>query len=202
MAVFRVPVRLTWSGPGSPGVNVFSIRAFEVSAVLDELDAALGALKAFYTALQPAMAADTVATIGPDITDRATGEDASRPVQTVTGSGGASGHGDVLQLVISWRTSLRARRGMGRTFVGPLPTTAFASTGALSGVPVNALTAAAQGLVDASTAANGWAFGVWGQESFMPKATSEARRLAPHVHRDVTGFKVQPQVAVLRSRRD
>jgi hypothetical protein len=202
MALYRVPATISWQGNGSPGVNVWSVRTGPSPLGEGTLDGALAELASFYSGVAPALATDATVSIGQDIVDRETQEDASVPAQTISGSGGSGGPGDVLQLVVSWRTSLRARRGMGRTFVGPLPDSAIVSGGGVALSVWQSVVDAAQSLVSASLEDNGWAFGVWGQQDLMRDATSEQRRLAPHVHRDITAASVRGKFAVLRSRRD
>lgn len=204
MPVFRVPANITWTGPGSPGVNVWSIRTAEASVVVDELELALDALEAFYTAIKTQYPTGTVITLGPDIVDRESAEDQSRPQRQVF-SGTTSGKAPAaVQVCVSWRTSLRARRGMGRTFIGPLvQDLSSSSDGTPTSTMITAVSTAAQGLLTASDNATGWAVGVWGLES--PGSYDGNGNLIPgqpHVHRDITAFKIRDQFAVLRSRRD
>ena len=203
MPVFRVPANITWGGNGSPGVNVWSIRTDEAFVTVDELDKALTALQAFYTAVAGFLASGTVVSVGQDTINRETGEDESRPAKTQASTASTGKAPPMGQGCISWRTPLRARRAMGRTFVGPLSSGAIDTDGTLSTTFVSAMTNAAQGLINASNGANGWAVGVWGLEN--PGQYDTLGRLLPgqpHVHRDITSFKIRDQFAVLRSRRD
>jgi hypothetical protein len=105
-------------------------------------------------------------------------------------------------LVVSWRTSLRGRRGMGRTFIGPLNDGNMSNSGLPEASRVATLTAGAQALVDASDTANGWAIGVWGLVDPWNDWSVPPPADVPRVHRDVVSTKVTPKFAVLRSRRD
>ena len=203
MAVWRVPATITWPGKGSPGVNVWSVRTTEASVVADELQGAVNALHTFYNSLTTYLATGVQVTIGPDIIERDSLADESRAAQSVNSSALNSYIAPALQLCISWRTSLRARRGMGRTFIGPLSLNAEGGDGTPSAGFINAAQAAANALIEASDSATGWAIGVWGLES--PGAYDQFGRLLPdlpHVHRDIVVAKVRDQYAVLRSRRD
>ena len=203
MPVFRVPATHTWGGAGSPGVNVWSVRTTEASVVVDELDAACSALQDFYQNISTVLAPTVQVAIGQDIVERDSLEDQSRPVLNAAATGTGSPAPYVLQVCIGWRTSLRARRGMGRTFVGPLQSGAIEGNGSVDTPDLTTIQTAAQALLNASDSATGWAVGVWGLQS--PGVYDAQGRLVPgqpHVHRDFTAFKVRDQFAVLRSRRD
>lgn len=203
MPVFRVPAAITWNQAGAPGANVWSVRTNEASVIADELDAALGALQAFYTALSDHWPSGMKVTLGPDIIERTSAEDHSRPSRTVTAIGTDTPAPPALQLCVSWRTTLRARRAMGRTFIGPLKFGVVDTLGTPSPTLITEANAAAQALLDASTAATGWAVGVWGLQD--PGVYDDRGNLVPgqpHVHRDYVSFKIKDQFAILRSRRD
>lgn len=203
MPVFRVPAAITYPQNGSPGVNVWSVRTDDTFPPIDGLDAAISALAQFYTSLNGRMCVGMKVTLGPDIVDRETLIDQSRPPTEVPAVGVTSSAAPALQMCISWRTELRARRAMGRTFFGPLSTPTVDTNGTPTSVAFQQVSDAAQALIDASDTANGWAIGVWGLQD--PGVYDEQGRLVPgqpHVHRDITTFKVRDQFAVLRSRRD
>jgi hypothetical protein len=201
MPVYRVPAELTWSGPGSPGVNVWSLRTTdtETDAVID---AALGELVTFYTSLQLYLAPGTRVTIGPGIAERTTQEDRSRPSAIVEQTGTESDLPAATQIVVGWRTSLRARRGMGRTFIGPLRSSAAQANGAPSTNLRTAVLDAASALIAAGGDTNGWAFGVWGLEQEWDWEVGPPPDDVPRVHRDFVSASVKDKFAVLRSRRD
>ena len=203
MPVFRVPATITWPGQGSPGVNVWSVRTTEGSIIQDELELALGAIDTFYEAIRLYLAPGTTGTVGADIVDRESLSDESRPTRSAASSAVTSAFPYFTQMCIGWKTALRARRGMGRTFVGPMSRSADGGDGTPSDAAVTALKAAGDALIDASDSANGWAVGVWGLVN--PGQYDALGRLLPgqpHVHRDLVACKVRDQFAVLRSRRD
>jgi hypothetical protein len=208
MPVYRVPAAITWNGSGSPGVNVWSVRTvFGTGGGTDtDLQDAVTALGAFYGALTGYFPAGMKVELGPDIIERTSLADASLPVVTKssTSSVGPQALPPANQVVVGWRTALRARRGMGRTFIGPLLDTAQDTDGTVGTTFLNALTSAANTLLQASlSAANGYGIGVWGLEN--PGTYDAQGRLVPgqpHVHRDFTAFKIRDRFAVLRSRRD
>lgn len=203
MGTLRVPATITWAGSGSPGVNVWSVRTTGAFPPFDELDAALTAIVQFYTSLKSYFRPATSVTVGPDIVDRDTLVDASRPAQVVASTGTPNPAPPSLQLCIGWRTSLRARRGMGRTFIGPLSSAQIATDGSPQDTMITAVSSAATALIAASDTANGWGVGVWGlQDKGAYDASGVLLPGQPHVHRDFTGFKIRDQFAVLRSRRD
>jgi hypothetical protein len=203
MPVFRVPATITYPQGGSPGVNVWSVRTTEGSVVIDELDSALTALQAFYNSLSAYLAPSTQVVIGPDIMDRESSVDQTRPSRTIGSTVSSGTAAPVLQLVISWRTELRARRGMGRTFFGPLASVAVEGDGTPNTTFLNAARTAAADLISASNTANGWGIGVWGLVSpGTYDANGQLLPGLPHVHRDITSARVKDQFAVLRSRRD
>lgn len=205
MGVYRVPVTLTYPNGGPPGVNVFSLRiAADPLGEGDEIDNALNQLMSFYGGISDQLAPGTTVSMGPDIVNRETLEDASRPYQstgsTVTGSA-APPH---LAAVISWKTSLRARRGVGRSFIGPLYAGAIDVDGTIAPATVSDIQTRANQLISASASAlNAWAFGVWGLD--QPGEYDDLGRLKPdqpHVHRDFVSMSIKDQFGVLRSRRD
>jgi hypothetical protein len=204
MAVFRVPAAITWSGQGSPGVNVWSVRTVSGTVAVNELSAALDSLRQFYADISLWLRAGTQVAIGPGVVERTTQEDHSQPALTV----GSTGTGDSMPslgaIVVSWRTSLAARRAMGRTFVGPLTELANDVDGSLNPSALSAVRTAADALVERSTSNTlGYGIGVWGLES--PGQYDAAGRLIPgqpHVHRDITSARVKDQWSVMRSRRD
>ena len=203
MAVLRVPAAIDGVWAGGPGVNVWSIRTTGLFPPFDELDAALTALKTFYTSIAGLLRQGVKVHIGQDIVERDTAVDASRPVQEIASTGGTSLAPPSLQMCISWKTSLRARRAMGRTFIGPLNGTVIESDGTITSTALTTLTNAVTALKADSDTANGWALGVWGLESpgvYDSRGVLEPGQ--PHVHRDVTSFKIRDQFAILRSRRD
>lgn len=203
MPIYRLPVRLTWSGNGSPGANIWHIRTTTSNPVGDvELAGAVTKIHDFYAGVIGMLAAGTKVEA-----DYATVTDTKEmaPVTWAPMTSGAA-TGDLppaVQVVVSWRTSIAARRGMGRTFIGPLSGGMCDAEGTVSDSQLDSLRNTATALVNASTAATGWSIGVYGlQDQAPPGISSRDRAALPHVLRDITSVRVKDQFAVLRSRRD
>lgn len=198
MAVFRIPVTLTWTGSGSPGVNVFHLRTTESSGTPGNsliIEDGLDVLQTFITAVYNQVgAAGLTWSMGESITDVVTQEDMSQAARTGTGGGSGNLAPPALAVCVSWKTSLAARRGRGRTFIGPLTAGCMDSTGTPLNSDLTALRTAVSNFVTASNAIAGGSFAVYGQESpLLPDAK---------VARDITSGSIRDQFAVLRSRRD
>lgn len=182
---------------------MWSVRTTEASVIVDELDSAITAIRAFYNTLSSFMAPGMQVSVGPDIVERDSLEDQARPAQTAGAGSGTNAAAPALQLCLSWKTSLRARRGMGRTFFGPLNSTAVDAFGTPAATLISQAEQAANNLLAASNNATGWAIGVWGlQNPGQYDASGVLIPGQPHVHRDAIGFKIRDQFAILRSRRD
>lgn len=205
MPTFRVPATITGAKPGLPGVNVWHVRTLEEFVTVDELNSACDKLKDFYTALASNLAPGVTVTIGPDIIDQDTHEDESRAARTVVSSAqNAYGNAPpVCQAVISWRTTLRARRGQGRTFYGPVSGNSIDTDGSIEETFRGKLNTAAQLIIDANNnALAGYNFCVYGLQNPAAQSQPNADGSLPKVARDITSFKVRDQYSVLRSRRD
>ena len=211
MAVYKVPILLNWtSSTGGPGVNVWHARTtgdFTTSSA--DLQSLLDDLHDFYTAVLAGPAAGGGGLAGGytislgDVTDQETSEyGGTYSFANITG--GATGSAPpVLAAVVGWRTSLSARRGRGRTFLGPLSPTALESNGTIATSHKAHWETAAQALVDASSGFANGSWGVWGLVNPAPEGTEpEDIPDLPHVLRDFTGFRVRDIFASLRSRRD
>jgi hypothetical protein len=181
-------------------VNVWSLRINTGGDLGTAVPAALTELRAFYNAIIGMWAPGTKINLG-QITDRETQERVPGTWAEMTGTAVSSAAAPVLAVCVSWQTSLAARRGMGRTFIGPLQGEIVQDDGTVEPGTLDGIRTAAQDLVDASGGLNDWAFGVYGLQSKAPAGTQDYSSL-PHVHRDFTGMKVRDQFAVLRSRRD
>lgn len=210
MSLFRVPIEISYTDAGGPGVNVWAVRTTGPGDALnqDQLEDAVAGIHAFYqflrdngTAPSNLWASGTTFALG-TIVERDTDEEWDAPWTDIVCSTGTGDLPPHLAVCVSWRTSVRARRGMGRTFLGPLNSGALETNGSLAPGVLTMVNSAASTLISASIAGSGWAIGVYGQESKIPGATPEDRRNAPHVHRDITNHQVRDQFAVLRSRRD
>ena len=208
MTIYRVPVNLTWPGTGGPGVNVWHVRTdTDWVATPAYLQAAVDAIHDFYEDITGQgttggdwMASDFAADLG-TVVDVETAEMGSPQWTKVQGAGQTTNAPSVIQVCISWTTSIAARRGRGRTFVGPLQGGAIEANGSVNEACLTSLRAAAQKLIDASSAANGWAIGVYGLAAAAPQGTVDYAAL-PHVLRDIQGYSIKDKFAVLRGRRD
>jgi hypothetical protein len=210
MAVFRIRIGLSWPGSGSPGLNTFHWRDSGAGFVQTDLDSALSALQAFYTSVKDAVASTSPlvptgwkATVQ-EVTNVETSELVPFTGWTVTHAvSSATPAPAPVMLCVGWRTTLAARRGAGRTFIGPLSVHAMQSDGTPATSAVSGVQGAANTLVAYSTGSGNGAFGVWGLQAANttppPKGTADTR---PRVLRDWTAARVQDKYAVLRSRRD
>lgn len=212
MPTYRVPIELMWAGSGSPGANVWHVRTTaEFGADPLQLQAAIDALRTFYRDISvgdadtvyPLIASGTLINIG-TVVDVETSEIAEPDFDEIVASSNTGLAPAPVALTVTWRTSIAARRGRGRTFIGPIGALAVQNDGSVGDQYVDNLRTVAGNLVNASTAANNWAVGVYGQVSALvgDNVTPEQRRLAPKVLRDITGANVRDKWAVLRSRRD
>jgi hypothetical protein len=198
MAVFRIPVELSWPGTGAPGVNVFHLRTTEDSGTPGNdliVDEALDHLETFYTwVANNILVQGTTVRMGGDIVDVTTQEGLTAPERTVTNLGATDAAPPALALVVGWKTSLVARRGRGRTFLGPLALNVIQTDGTPNNTILANLQTQVNTFVSESMAIAGGAFAIWGQES--------AGLEEPRVARDIVSGNVRDIFAVLRSRRD
>lgn len=186
MATIRIPVKIVWTGAGSPGVNVWHARTDGSGGPSD----ALGILTGFYTACLSLYSNDTLIILGEDIVDIGSAPPTyvSATRTELVGTGGTGDAPPALQMVVTWRTTVATRRGRGRTFLGPLNSTVMGADGTINGVDRTVLANAAADLVAESKASLNGAIGVYSS--------------IDRVIRDVDGFTTGDTFAVLRSRRD
>jgi hypothetical protein len=138
---------------------------------------------------------DTTITLG-TVVDVETDEQYSPTFSEITGAGGTSESAPVLCIVVGWRTSIAARRGMGRTFLGPVIPACVENNGTIASAALTNVNAVADQLVSDSEGLTDKALGVWGLQTAGGGPTD------PHVLRDFTSANVRDQFGVLRSRRD
>jgi hypothetical protein len=175
--------------------------AGDLQLAVDELRNFYGALNGGASPIDSVFAPNMTANIGQVVNVADQTSVAPTFAQIVSGAAAAESP-QVLQVCIAWRTALAARRGMGRTFVGPLNTNVNQSDGTVAEAPLARIRNAAAALVTASTASGGWAWGVYGLQSPMPDPPPPNPEDQPRVLRDFTGSAVRDKFAVLRSRRD
>jgi hypothetical protein len=202
MGVYRANVNI--AAPNmSPAVNVWHLRtdsdATNTAGHAMAQDA-IDKLRAFYQGLVAQWWVGTTFKCD-GITDVSSDEGVSLSWSTVTGTAPGTETPPVLAICVSWKTSIRARRGMGRTFLAPFNTGSIDTDGTITASWLSAINTGLTTLRDASLLDNGWAFGVYGQQNAMPGATSAERAAAPHVLRDFVGFSVKDKFAVMTSRR-
>lgn len=204
MAIFRCPVNVNFAGAGSPGVNVWHFRVADETPADGalEVQSAVDAIHGFYMGIKNAYPASTNLQLG-DVIEVSTQQPVSPSWATIYGNGGDILAPQMLSIVVSWRTNLRARRGMGRTFLGPLVSAAVQGDGTPNDETLGLVKTSAQALIDASSATNGWAIGVWGLQVPAPPGTPPSGYLGlPRILRDFTGYRVKDRFGIIRSRRD
>lgn len=201
MAIFRVPVLITFPGAGSPGANIWHIRtvATDAAGELANANALLAYLSNFYLALAAYYPNTTSIQLG-TVVEEGSQREISPTWVTRTGAGTGS-IAQALAIVVTWKTTIAARRGRGRTFIGPLATLAQQSDGTITDSVRTGVLNAAQALVDSSLAYGNGAVGVWG---YQDAHTGDDPRPSgdPRVFRDFTGRTVRDLFGILRSRRD
>jgi hypothetical protein len=203
MPVYRFPVTIDYLGGGGPAVNVWHLRTDTGGGALgdEQRQGAADALHTFYRALAH-QTGGTILILGGGVrvngdfmTDVESDESHHVDFDEVSAAGAQDYAPVNTALVVNWTTTIAARRGRGRTFLGPLSSTNIQNDGTPTGDCVTVVKAAAQALVNDSLSDNGWAFGVYGLET--PGGTPDS----PKVLRDFTGMRVRDRFAQMGSRR-
>lgn len=193
MPLYRIPVEISNNKLPSSAFNIWQVRTVTGS---EDPGPAMAAIRSWYSSVSQYLATGSVVMFPANVVETTTQEEvtpASVPANVTTTSTTMSQAG--LAIVVSWKTSIRARRGRGRTFFGPCTSGVHdTNTGLLNPTVKTAFTNATQTLVTASLAGSGWSIGVWGQENALDPTAM--------VFRDVTGFQVRDKFSYLRSRRD
>lgn len=190
MSILRIPVRIDYPYAGGPGFNIWHARFVDSTPPPALLGDALDALELFYSTIDSTIVTGTTFTLGEGMILDPLGsptyvDDDSR---TVTGSDGAGSMSNLLCITVGWRTISATRSGRGRTFVGPMGIGTAGNDGTPADSVLTTIRGAATDLIDTSTNANGWAFGVL--------STKQA------LLRDFTGSTVKDRYTFLSSRRD
>jgi hypothetical protein len=155
-----------------------------------------------FSAMLPSGLTITVPSSG-DVLDEQTGNitgswsvGTAAAVVTGTGSGGYAGNAG---LVVHWLTSTIAntRRLRGRTFVVPLVSLSYDSTGSLTPASITTATNAAAALVTSS----GTLLQVWHRPVYSKPKTTPPTLITPGSRGVVTGSRVPDLAVSLRSRR-
>lgn len=201
MTIFRVPILLTFPGAGSPGANIWHIRTATLtgSGELSEANTLIGYIRTFYVAMNSYIPTGTTASLG-TVTEVGTGREVV-PTFAALAFGGTGSAPQMLAAVVTWRTSIAARRGRGRTFVGPLATTCMQNDGTPDSTFRNAVLTAAGALITSSSGFANGAIGVWGYDAAKPVG-SPRNPADARVFRDYVGCTVRDLFGVLTSRRD
>lgn len=207
MPVYRVPAEISgWAG--GPGVNVWHVRTIgdpevEAATWLTQLGDAIQCIGDFYRDTTAYWASVTV-TLGKDVTNVETGEEPGATVPITQIPIGINPLAPKpLALCVTFKTSLKARRGTGRKFIGPVNTGGMEVDGSPSASWLTAIRTAANDLVTLSSESNAWAIGVYGlQDEWDSWDAGPPPKNAPRVLRDVTSAMINDKWAVLRSRRD
>jgi hypothetical protein len=146
-------VNVAWQQwPGAPGVSVFYL------AESSDLAASVAAIRAMFNAvatLLPSGLTITVPGSGDIINDGTgaiTGAWSSGTTPAVVTGSGAGAYAGNAGAVIHWLTTtvVNGRRLRGRTFLVPLISSAYDTSGSISTAALSTISAAAQGLVDAA----------------------------------------------------
>jgi len=203
MAIWRVPINIVFPGAGSPGVNVWHIRTGGVLPAdeVTQANALIGYIRTFYNNLVGNYPTGVTLSLG-TVTEEATQREMACTMTAVSGVGTGSAP-QLLAMVVTWKTTIAARRGRGRTFIGPLSTSSMQS----DGTPVDSFRTTvgtgAAALIASSVAYGNGAIGVYGyQNAKLPGKANLRNPADPKVFRDVTGYATRDLFGSLRSRRD
>jgi hypothetical protein len=200
MAVWRLPVEITYTDPGQPGANIWHFRTGGPDLESAQVDAAVEAIQAFYERLSGGGTGQPFAT-GTKFnayvaTEVLTGFQREVDFDQTLCSPIGGDAPPATALVCGWKTSTIGRHARGRTFLGPIAAAAVDAAGAPRAEVREALATSAAALVSDSGEDAGWAVGIYG------KQTKGAVEPAPRVLRDITAAVIPTKFAVLRSRRD
>jgi hypothetical protein len=203
MAIFRVPVNIVFPGAGSPGANIWHIRTSSLvpATELSQANSLIGYIRTFYNSLTALQPTGVVYTLG-TVTDVTSSREIV-PTMTAVSAIGTGSIAQALAVVVTWRTSIAARRGRGRTFVGPLATAVQQSDGTITNANLTTIQNSAAALVSSSLLDGNGAIGVYGYDAAKPAGKANPRNPADaKIFRDFTGSQVRDLFGVLRSRRD
>jgi hypothetical protein len=203
MAIFRVPINFTHLGAGSPSANIWHIRTSTVNTAteLSEANTLVGYIRTFYNSCLGLLPPTWVATLGTVVSETDQRE-IIPTMASLTGLGTGSAP-QALAIVVGWRTTIAARRGRGRTFLGPVASGVMQTDGTVTDANLTTVRTAAAALISSSTAFGNGAVGVWGYENAKLPGKENLRNPADgKIFRDFVGVQVRDLFGVLRSRRD
>lgn len=191
MPTVEMVVNLDWSGAsGSPGVNVWHLRATSGPNAPSDLSDQSEAIHQFYVAIAGLYPGDVAIHMYGDLTGVGddTGDLYTVPDWAVQGSGGSEYLPPANCLLASWRAASGGRSGRGRTFIGPLVSGVAEANGTPDETDRGTLYTAMSDLIsDSQGFANG-AVGIYSRKD--------------STFRDFVSGAVPNYFAVLRSRRD
>lgn len=190
MAIFRIPVTITYNGGGGPGVNVWHAEAPQ-PVNLANLTAIGDILETFYTGIQTLVPTGVTFASDGVATDVQTGEQESFPPFSITASSTVGYAPAATALCVTWRTGTALRSGVGRTFLSPIKTASVDSDGTPTTAALTTVRNACASLLsaNATTFADGeGGLGVYSRTTGAIRQFQTAR--------------VRDTFAVLRSRRD
>lgn len=200
MPIYRLPVTITDPRAGVC-TNVWHVRTVgSGGGATSDLQGAATSLRSFYNSMVGFWP------VGNSITadfavDVQAASDAPVTWAAIAGTGAGNVAPPHLAVCITWKTSIRARRGRGRTFLGPMVGALIGPDGTITDANLTTLRTAAQNLINDSLVDNGWAISIWGQETAAPKGFTGDRADLPHVGRDIQSYSIADKWAVMRSRR-
>lgn len=190
MAIYRVPIDLSWNGSGSPGVNVFHIETGPNPTGVG-VETIVALLKGFYEDLLTIMGGPMTIRFAGEVVEVNTDVRAGAPAWTVSPAATNQYAAFPLAMVVSWRTLLATRSGTGRTFIGPLAASVDGNTGTPSSAQVAQIQLAATELIEAIETAEGEG---GSRLVVYSRLTGDAV--------SIQSARVRQQFSVLRSRRD
>lgn len=187
--IFRIANKISYNQPGSPGVNIMHVRA-DAEGASELLEEALSSIAGFYTSIASVLAPGVRVDVAESVIQDPLGSRVviGVPSAAVLGASASVQAPALLCICASWKTSIATRSGRGRTFIGPLEGTAGDSDGSTSNDKRLTVLEAAQVLIQESSAANGWGFGILS--------------LKDGLLRDVVGVTISDQLSYLSSRRN
>lgn len=188
MSVWRIPVKITFNGPGSPGYNVWHFRG--ATGGSEFINEALAALGTFYTDIKSFMPGTTTVSSPPVITSVGPSPQYLVPGSSFSIVGTSASPQLPMQtaICVTWYSNDATRSGRGRTFISPVSEAQSTDAGVPEPAAVTALKTAAGKIVTYNQGLNTGAFGIWSQKD--------------GVLRDIVRTNVRPVFATLRSRRD
>lgn len=191
MATYTFPVKLTYPGAGGPGYNIWHMRTTGDAPSTGDLDGLSDLVANFYSSISglfpqgyTAQFEGVATTVGEDPV-----YDTSAEAWSVAGAGSSAAiMPQATAICLTLRTSSASRSGRGRKFLGPMYSGVAAADGTPGDSQLTTIRDAAATLVEESDGFGNGAIGVY---SFSQS-----------LFRDLTGYSVRDQFAVLRSRRD